>query len=29
LLTGADVVVRSLVDLPWDTFEDLATDGHG
>lgn len=28
-LTGADVVVRSLTDLPPTVFEDLATDGHG
>jgi beta-phosphoglucomutase len=28
-LIGADVVVRSLTDLPATAFEDLATDGHG
>jgi len=28
-LAGADVVVKSLLDLPADAFEDLATDGHG
>jgi beta-phosphoglucomutase len=28
LLTGADVVVRSLVDLPESAFEDLAADGR-